>query len=64
MVEEEKRIDDDLDFEVAKSTKYITQFMRRPVTEKGRTAARPSICFSRPFSSPPVRSRHILFLSA
>ena len=36
MVEEEKRIDDDLDFEVAKSTKYITQFMRRPVTEKGK----------------------------
>ena len=41
--EEEERIDDDLDFEAAKSTKYITHFMRRPVTEKGSPAA--TSCF-------------------
>ena len=46
---------------------YITHnSCRRPVTEKGRTAARPSVSFSRPFSSPPVRRRRNrnLFLSA
>ena len=40
--EEEEKIDVDLDFEEVKSTKYITQFMRRPVaetdTKKGRIA--------------------------
>ena len=52
MAAEEENIDDDLDFEVAKFTNTLRNSCRRPVTGKGRTAARPSVSLARSLARP------------